>query len=177
LYIQFRSNTQEGFEIAEVPYFFRYQVEHNTPTPLAMVSVFSAPDRDLLQESFGTSTPTDILHDTPKIFDIWHENLVFFASSRKIWADVTLGRVDKGPKTEGVILFELGQIETVHSRHRFRFPNNLVMSLEGDELPVYAVLAPSQDPRPFRKHRETAKKIPGRSGDADKHFITQEAID
>ncbi|KAJ7675416.1 hypothetical protein B0H14DRAFT_2423736 [Mycena olivaceomarginata] len=44
----------KGFEIAEVQYFFRYQVEHNTPTPLAMVSVFAAPDRDLLQESFGT---------------------------------------------------------------------------------------------------------------------------
>ncbi|KAF7372583.1 hypothetical protein MVEN_00121100 [Mycena venus] len=52
--VKFRSNTQEGFEIAEVQYFFRYQVEHNTPTPLAMVSVFAAPDRDLLQESFGT---------------------------------------------------------------------------------------------------------------------------
>jgi hypothetical protein len=50
-------------------------------------------------------------------------------------ADVTLGRVDKGLKTEGVILFKLGQIGTVNS---IRFPDNLVMSLEGDELPVYA---------------------------------------
>lgn len=44
----------EGFEIGEVHYFFRYDVQKNIPTPLAMVKVFGIPDRALLEESFGT---------------------------------------------------------------------------------------------------------------------------
>lgn len=41
----------EGFEIAEVLYFFRYNIQEDTPTALAMVSVFGVPDRALLKES------------------------------------------------------------------------------------------------------------------------------
>lgn len=44
----------EGFEIGEVHYFFRYNVQKNIPTALAMVNVFGIPDRALLQESYGT---------------------------------------------------------------------------------------------------------------------------
>ncbi|KAJ7820012.1 hypothetical protein B0H14DRAFT_3876438 [Mycena olivaceomarginata] len=44
----------EGFEIGEVLYFFRYNVQDNTLTALAMVSVFGVPDRVVLKDSFGT---------------------------------------------------------------------------------------------------------------------------
>lgn len=43
----------EGFEIGEVEYYFRYDVQENEPTALAMVSVFGVPNRELLKESFG----------------------------------------------------------------------------------------------------------------------------
>jgi hypothetical protein len=44
----------EGFEIAEVLYFFRYTRSNTEKVPLAMVSVFGVPDRGLLAESYGT---------------------------------------------------------------------------------------------------------------------------
>ncbi|KAJ7362561.1 hypothetical protein DFH08DRAFT_910784 [Mycena albidolilacea] len=52
--VQLKSNMPEGFEIGEVHYFFRYDVQKNIPTALAMVKVFGIPDRALLQESFET---------------------------------------------------------------------------------------------------------------------------
>ncbi|KAJ7602672.1 hypothetical protein FB45DRAFT_674897, partial [Roridomyces roridus] len=42
------------FEIGEVLYYFQYQVGEGEPSTLAMVSVFGIPDREILQESFGT---------------------------------------------------------------------------------------------------------------------------
>ncbi|KAJ7794559.1 hypothetical protein B0H14DRAFT_2392458, partial [Mycena olivaceomarginata] len=47
---RFPSKMPEGFEIAEVLYFFCYNIQEDTPMALAMVSVFGVPDRALLKE-------------------------------------------------------------------------------------------------------------------------------
>ncbi|KAJ7613106.1 hypothetical protein FB45DRAFT_874635 [Roridomyces roridus] len=51
----------EGFEIAEVQYYFQYEIDERVegeappgPSTLAMVSVFGIPDREILRESFDT---------------------------------------------------------------------------------------------------------------------------
>jgi hypothetical protein len=51
LFIQFPSKMPEDFEIAKVLYFFCYNVQEDTPMPLAMASVFGVLDRVLLKES------------------------------------------------------------------------------------------------------------------------------
>ncbi|KAJ7627006.1 hypothetical protein FB45DRAFT_57243, partial [Roridomyces roridus] len=52
--VKIESELPEGFEIGEVLYYFQYSVGDGEPSTLAMVSVFGIPDREILQESFGT---------------------------------------------------------------------------------------------------------------------------
>jgi hypothetical protein len=52
--MQFASRLPEGFEVGEVQYYFKYDLEPNVSTALAMISVFGVPNRALLQDSLGT---------------------------------------------------------------------------------------------------------------------------